>query len=164
MTIVVDIQYAQEAMPDAEEGEVPSPQEFERWASAALSGRREAGELTIRVVGVTEGAALNEAYRQRRGPTNVLAFPVDGSPELDLPLLGDLVICAPLVLREAREQHKSPAAHWAHLTVHGTLHLLGYDHDESSAAEIMEGLEAEILAGLGYPDPYAGEKEARTAS
>jgi len=163
MTVVVDVQYAQEELPDAD-AEVPSPQEFERWVAAALAGRREAGELTIRVVGVTEGAALNETYRHRSGPTNVLSFPVDDSPELDLPLLGDLVICAPLVMREAHEQHKSAMAHWAHLTVHGSLHLLGYDHEEPREAEIMEGLEAEILAALGYTDPYAGEKEVRTAS
>jgi probable rRNA maturation factor len=163
MSIVVDVQYAQQETPDAA-GEVPPPQEFERWVSAALAGRRERGELTIRVVGLAEGTALNEAYRRRSGATNVLSFPVDSSPELDVPLLGDLVICAPLVLREAREQYKSPAAHWAHLTVHGTLHLLGYDHDETRAAEIMEGLEAEILKRLGYPDPYVGEKEVRTAS
>jgi probable rRNA maturation factor len=163
MTIVVDVQYAQEELPDVEV-EVPSPQEFERWAAAALAGRREAGELTIRVVGVTEGTALNETYRHRSGPTNVLSFPIDDSPELDTPLLGDLVICAPLVMREAREQHKPAIAHWAHLTVHGSLHLLGYDHEEPREAEIMEGLEAEILAALGYADPYAGEKEVRTAS
>ena len=161
MTIVVDVQYAQEELPDAE-AEVPSPQEFERWVTAALAGRREAGELSIR--GVTEGAALNETYRHRSGPTNVLSFPVDDSPELDLPLLGDLVICAPLVMREASEQHKPAIAHWAHLTVHGSLHLLGYDHEEPREAEIMEGLEAEILAALGYADPYAGEKQVRTAS
>ena len=163
MTVVVDVQYAQEELPDAE-AEVPSPQEFERWVGAALAGRRDAGELTIRVVGVTEGAALNETYRHRSGPTNVLSFPIDDSPELDLPLLGDLVICAPLVVREAHEQHKPAIAHWAHLTVHGALHLLGYDHEEPHEAEIMEGLEAEILAALGYADPYAGEKAVRTAS
>ena len=163
MTIVVDVQYAQEELPDAEV-EVPSPQEFERWVAAALAERCEAGEVSIRVVGVTEGTTLNETYRQRSGPTNVLSFPVDDSPELDPPLLGDLVICAPLVMREAQEQHKPAIAHWAHLTVHGTLHLLGHDHEEPREAEIMEGLEAEILAALGYADPYAGEKEVRTAS
>jgi probable rRNA maturation factor len=163
MTYVVDVQYAQEEPPEAE-GEVPAPEEFERWVSAALSGRRDSGELTIRVVGVAEGAALNETYRHRNGPTNVLSFPCDDSPQLDMPLLGDLIICAPLVVREARDQGISSTAHWAHLTVHGTLHLLGYDHEESSEAEIMEGVEAEILAALGYPDPYAGEKQARTAS
>ena len=159
MTVIVDVQYAQEELPEGE-AEIPPPSEFEKWVAAALSKRRESGELTIRVVGTTEGSALNEAFRHRNGPTNVLAFPMDSSPELELPLLGDLVICAPLVLREACEQHKAPLAHWAHLTVHGTLHLLGYDHDEPGEAQIMEDMEAEILADLGYPDPYAGEKEA----
>ena len=163
MTVVVDVQYAQEEYPDAE-GDTPSPQEFERWVSAALASRREAGEMTIRVVGVSEGAALNETYRHRSGPTNVLSFPIDSSPELDVPLLGDLVICAPLVIREAGEQHKSPVAHWAHLTVHGALHLLGYDHDDPGEAEIMETLESEILADLGYPDPYAAEKQTQAVS
>jgi len=163
MTVVVDVQYAQEEIPAAE-AEIPPPTEFESWAAAALSGRRESGELTIRVVGMAEGTALNETFRQRNGPTNVLAFPSDSSPDLDVPLLGDLVICAPLVVREAREQHKSPRAHWAHLTVHGTLHLLGYDHDESGRAQVMEDLEVEILAGLGYPDPYAAEKETSVAT
>ena len=158
MTVVVDVQYAQKEAPDAE-AEIPAPSEFESWVAAALSGRRESGELTIRVVGAAEGTALNETFRRRSGPTNILAFPSDSSPDLDVPLLGDLVICAPLVMREAREQYKTPRAHWAHLTVHGTLHLLGYDHDESGRARIMEGLEAEILAGLGFPDPYAAEKE-----
>jgi probable rRNA maturation factor len=163
MSFVVDVQYAQEDLPEAE-GEVPEPGQFQRWVAAALAGRCEGGELTIRVVGAAEGAALNETYRQRSGPTNVLSFPCDDSPHLDTPLLGDLVICAPLVLREAREQHISAVEHWAHLTVHGTLHLLGYDHEEPREAEIMEGLEAEILVALGYKDPYAGEKEVLTAT
>ena len=163
MSIVVDVQYAQEEMLEAE-ADIPPPKAFKRWVAAALSGRAESGELTIRVVGVAEGTMLNESFRHRSGPTNVLAFPMDSSPESDLPLLGDLIICAPLVLQEAREQHKAPLAHWAHLTVHGTLHLLGYDHDEPGKAEIMERLEAVIIEGLGYPDPYAGEKEVLTAS
>jgi probable rRNA maturation factor len=162
VTIVVDVQYAQEEVLD-EEAEVPLPEQFDRWVGAALAGRRDAGEITVRIVGMAEGAALNQAYRHRTGPTNVLSFPVEGAPPTDVPLLGDVVICAPLVNREAREQRKAPVAHWAHLTVHGSLHLLGYDHQEPVEAERMEGLETEILTGLGYPDPYAGEKEARTA-
>ena len=164
MTIVVEVQYALQGTVLADDSEVPAPQEFKHWIVAALSGRRTDGELTLRVVGTDEGASLNETYRHRKGPTNVLAFPVDSAEQLDLPLLGDLIICAPVVLREAREQYKSPIAHWAHLTVHGTLHLLGYDHDDAHQAKIMEGLEADILADMGYPDPYAEEKEARTAS
>jgi probable rRNA maturation factor len=163
MTIVVDVQYAQEETAEGENG-VPLQRDFERWVRAALSGRREAGELSVRVVGWAEAAALNETYRRRNGPTNVLSFPVDDIAGLDVPLLGDLVICAPLVAREAIEQHKPLAAHWAHLTVHGTLHLLGYDHEEADEAAVMEALEGDILAGLGYPDPYADEKATRAAS
>ena len=108
--------------------------------------------MTIRVVGMAEGAALNETYRHRKGPTNVLSFPYEDTTDTALPLLGDLVICAPVVMREAKEQDKPPQAHWAHLTVHGSLHLLGYDHEEAEQAEIMEGLEKDVLAGLGYAD------------
>ena len=159
MTIVVDVQYALDDSADF----LPKPEQFKLWISTALSGRRTDAEVSVRIVGMAEGAMLNETYRQRKGPTNVLAFPVDESMDLVLAFLGDLVICAPLVEQEAREQSKSPAAHWAHLTVHGTLHLLGYDHHEAREADVMEGLEAEILAKLGYADPYADEKETRTA-
>lgn len=163
MTVVVDVQFALDGAAEAEIAS-PSPQDFDHWVAAALAGRCAAGELTIRIVGMAEGAALNETYRHRSGPTNVLSFPFENAPEMELPLLGDLVICAPVVMREAQEQHKTPRAHWAHLTVHGTLHLLGYDHQEAKDAEIMERLESAILAGLGYADPYAEEKEIRAAS
>ena len=163
MTVIVDVQYAQGETLD-EDAEVPLSGQFERWVAAALAGRRDAGEITVRVVAITEGAALNQAYRHRPGPTNVLSFPIDDSPPAEVPLLGDVVICAPLVNQEAREQHKASVAHWAHLTVHGSLHLLGYDHQDTVEAERMEALETEILAGLGYPDPYAGDRETRTAS
>ena len=163
MTLVVDVQYA---VDESEVGDdpLPSPRDFEHWALAALAGRRAQGEMTIRVVGMAEGAALNETYRHRKGPTNVLSFPYEDTTDTALPLLGDLVICAPVVMREAKEQDKPPQAHWAHLTVHGSLHLLGYDHEEAEQAEIMEGLEKDVLAGLGYADPYAEEKEIRAAS
>jgi probable rRNA maturation factor len=160
MTVVVDVQYA---VDDGAAG-LPSPHEFERWAAAALAGRCGGGELTIRVVGAAEGAALNETYRRRRGPTNVLSFPSEHFPEMELPLLGDLVMCAPVVMREAQEQHKILQAHWAHMTVHGSLHLLGYDHEEAAEAEEMEGLETAILNGLGYPDPYKDGETIRAAS
>ncbi len=162
MNFIVDVQYTQEISPSVE-GELPGPDDFQRWVGAALSGRREAGELTIRVVGEAESAELNQTYRHRSGPTNVLSFPSENSLYLDPPLLGDLVICAPLVAREAREQCIAAIDHWAHLTVHGTLHLLAYDHETAGDAEVMEGLEAEILIALGYTDPYAGEKETLTA-
>jgi probable rRNA maturation factor len=134
---------------------VPDVGQFRAWAEAALTGRREAAELTIRVVGEIEGTDLNRRYRGRPGPTNVLSFPFDPPPGLPpQDLLGDLVICAPLVTREAEEQGKPQNAHWAHLVVHGTLHLLGYDHVTDTDAAVMETLEAVTLARLGFPSPY----------
>ena len=163
MTVVVDVQFAVDDAAGAGES-LPTAEDFEHWAAAALEGRCAAGEMTIRVVDMAEGTALNETYRRRSGPTNVLSFPVENAAETEPPLLGDLVICAPVVMREAREQHKTPRAHWAHMTVHGSLHLLGYDHEEAEEAEDMEGLEKTILAGLGYPDPYAEERTIRAVS
>ncbi|MGF6712097.1 putative rRNA maturation factor [Luteibacter sp. W1I16] len=135
---------------------VPAPASFRRWVEAALKGarRRKATEVAIRIVDADEGRALNLQYRGRDYATNVLSFPADLPPGLNLPLIGDLVICAPVVVREAAEQGKKPADHWAHLTVHGTLHLLGYDHIDEAEAEAMEGLETRVLAGLGIADPY----------
>ncbi|RRQ23029.1 rRNA maturation RNase YbeY [Thiohalobacter thiocyanaticus] len=136
-------------------GDVPSAVDFQRWAEAAWRG--EAGaELTLRLVDEAESAGLNRTYRGKSGPTNVLSFPVDAGdlPGLELPLLGDLVICAPVVAREAAEQDKTAEAHWAHMVVHGMLHLQGYDHLEPAQAVEMESLETDILRRLGYPDPY----------
>lgn len=135
---------------------LPAAVSFRRWVDAALKGakHRKAAELAIRLVDVKEGRALNRDYRGKDYATNVLSFPADMPPELKLPQLGDLVICAPVVLQEAAEQGKRPAAHWAHMTIHGVLHLLGYDHLEDSEAEAMEALETRILAGLGIADPY----------
>lgn len=140
---------------------VPAAASFRRWATAALAGRIRTADLAIRIVGEDEGRALNRHYRGRDYATNVLSFPADlpeGLPEgVRLPLLGDLVICAPVVAREAADQGKPLGAHYAHLTVHGALHLLGWDHENGPEAEAMEQLEREILAGLGIDDPYAGE-------
>jgi probable rRNA maturation factor len=135
---------------------VPASASFRRWIEAALKGarRRKASEVSVRIVDVEEGRALNLQYRGRDYATNVLSFPVELPPGVDLPLIGDLVICAPVVAREAAEQGKKPADHWAHLTVHGTLHLLGYDHINEAEAETMEALETKVLAGLGISDPY----------
>ncbi|HSN17275.1 MAG TPA: rRNA maturation RNase YbeY [Gammaproteobacteria bacterium] len=133
---------------------VPSVAEFQRWVEAALAGRREAAELSIRVVDEREGAELNRRYRGKDYATNVLSFPAELPPGVPLPVVGDLVICAPVVTREAAEQGKAPEAHWAHLTVHGCLHLIGYDHEDEAQAAVMESLETAILAGLGFPDPY----------
>ncbi|HHW77910.1 MAG TPA: rRNA maturation RNase YbeY [Xanthomonadaceae bacterium] len=149
MTLELDLQIALD-MPG-----LPTEADFRHWAAAALVGAdySKNAELTIRVVNEAESTALNETYRHKQGPTNVLSFPFEAPPEVETPLLGDIVICAPVVLREAVSQGKTLAAHWAHLVAHGVLHLLGYDHDEAQA-EAMESLEIRILAGLGYPDPY----------
>lgn len=134
--------------------QVPGHDQVQRWAEAALEQCRRELELSIRIVDEAESAQLNETYRHKPGPTNVLSFPADLPPELELPLLGDLVICAPVVIREAQEQSKPPEAHWAHMVVHGCLHLIGYDHVGDSDAEEMETLETGILIGLGFPPPY----------
>jgi probable rRNA maturation factor len=138
---------------------LPTVTELRGWAKTALAGRRERAELVIRVVDEAEGAQLNAAYRGGAGATNVLSFPFEAPPQVQLrqPLLGDLVICAPVVRREAIEQGKEERAHWAHMVVHGTLHLLGYDHQDEGEAEAMEALEREVLQRLGFPDPYAGD-------
>jgi probable rRNA maturation factor len=135
---------------------LPEKGAIRRWAAAA-AGAEHGGEVTVRIVGEAESAALNETYRKKSGPTNVLAFPADMPPLTgdDGPApLGDLVICAPVVEREAAEQGKAVTAHFAHLVVHGTLHLIGHDHDEEAAAEVMEGRERDVLAGFGFEDPY----------
>ncbi|UGB38992.1 rRNA maturation RNase YbeY [Frateuria soli] len=136
---------------------VPAPASFRQWVAAALhgAGRRKPAEVAIRIVDAEEGQALNRDYRGKDYATNVLSFPAELPSGVDLPLIGDLAICAPVVAREAAEQGKKPRDHWAHLTVHGTLHLLGYDHIRDDEAEAMEALETRILAGLGIANPYA---------
>jgi len=135
---------------------LPAATSFRRWVEAALRGakRRKAAELAIRIVGADEGRALNRDYRGKDYATNVLSFPVELPPGIALPLIGDLAICAPVVQREAAEQGKAERDHWAHLTIHGVLHLLGYDHVDERDATIMEALETRILASLGIADPY----------
>jgi probable rRNA maturation factor len=135
---------------------VPAAASFRRWVEAALRGarRRKSTELAIRIVDTDEGRALNRDYRGKDYATNVLSFPAELPPGVALPLIGDLAICAPVVAREAAEQGKPLRYHWAHLTVHGVLHLLGHDHIEEAQAEAMEALETRILAGLDIPDPY----------
>ncbi|OWL91073.1 rRNA maturation RNase YbeY [Halopseudomonas aestusnigri] len=152
MSIELDIQRASSA-PDQ-----PDDDSFIRWVGLAL-GTGTDRELTIRLVDADEGRQLNSTYRGKDYATNVLSFPADLPPELDLPLLGDLVICAPVVAREADEQGKPLLAHWAHMVIHGCLHLLGYDHIEDADAEEMEALERELLAELGIADPYLEDDE-----
>lgn len=132
----------------------PDTDSFQRWVDAVLSERPEA-QLCIRVVDETEGGALNRDYRGKEGATNVLSFPAELPDGVDVPLLGDIVICAPVVRREAAEQGKDEGAHWAHMVIHGTLHLLGMDHQDEAEAAAMESLETVTMRGLGYPDPYA---------
>lgn len=149
----VDIQWASDA-PDA-----PDEADLRAWArkAAAIAGGV-VGEITLRIVDDDEIQALNHQYRGKDKPTNVLSFPFDmpeGLPEdVIAPLLGDIVISAPVVAREAREQNKPLDAHWAHMVTHGVLHLLGYDHIEDEDAELMESLEIRALADQGFPDPY----------
>ena len=138
---------------------LPAVAKFKHWARCAIAGRRRTAELSIRIVDAAESRALNRRFRGKDKPTNVLSFPAELPPELELPLLGDLVICRDVVEAEAAEQGKPPEAHWAHMVVHGTLHLLGYDHESTSEAETMEALEAEILGELGWPDPYEERDE-----
>ena len=150
--IELDLQLASEApgLPDADD--------FRHWCALALRQRTADSELTIRLVDEAEGRELNRTWRHKDYATNVLSFPAD-VPDglLDIPLLGDLVICAPVVCREAAEQGKTLPAHWAHMVIHGCLHLLGHDHVEDAEAEEMEALERKLLAELGHPDPYNDE-------
>jgi probable rRNA maturation factor len=148
----------------SESTQVPDSADIERWISAALDNvfsdraladESNEAEISVYIVDEAESQTLNHQYRQQEKPTNVLSFPADIPEELGIPLLGDLVICAPVVERETAEQGKTLAAHWAHMLVHGTLHLLGYDHIEDTEAEEMEALETKILGDLGFPAPYA---------
>lgn len=148
MRLRLTVQRASRARP------LPGSASLARWAGAALPARaRGVAEITVRLVDARESAALNGRYRGKRGATNVLSFshePVPGQAGL----AGDLVICAPLVAREAAAQDKGVRAHWAHLVVHGILHLRGYDHIHEADAKVMEALEIRVLKQLGYPNPY----------
>jgi len=155
MTVTVDFQLAFE-------GETPAETAFIAWAEAALQAVEEDCELSIRLVDEDESAELNNQYRGKTGPTNVLSFPFDSEIELEPKLLGDLVVCVPVVEREAVEQGKPAAHHWAHIVIHGCLHLLGYDHIEEIEAEEMEALEIQILNTMNIANPYElqGENQA----
>ena len=133
---------------------VPGVPTLRRWAAAAVGKAPRRAEIGIRVVGTAEGRRLNREFRGKEGPTNVLSFPWPAGPAGGGRFLGDLVICAPVVSREAREQGKALRAHWAHMVVHGVLHLLGQDHDTPRRAAGMEAREIAILAGLGFGNPY----------
>ena len=147
VSVIVDVQRIMPGGPDDEL--------IQQWVEKALATEDKTdAELTVRLVDESESAALNETYRHKSNATNVLSFPFECPEEVALNLLGDLVICAPVVEREAKQQHKNSQAHWAHMLVHGVLHLLGYDHIEQADAEKMEAREIEILEDLGFPNPY----------
>ena len=133
---------------------LPSQEDFELWVRIALRNTMNQAELTIRIVDEAESQTLNSSYRGKDKPTNVLSFPFEAPPEIDIPLLGDLIICAPVVKLEAKQQNKSLQAHWAHMVVHGCLHLLGYDHIQDAEAEEMESLETQLVESLGFNNPY----------
>ena len=158
-TPIIDLQIASENS----EG-LPTLEQFTYWVETALAFEAQTedfteSEMTIRIVDEEESQTLNREYRGKDYPTNVLSFPFEVPEGIELPLLGDLVICRQVMEREAKEQQISLASHWAHLAVHGTLHLLGYDHIEEAEAEEIEGLETQIMQKLGFEDPYLSEKE-----
>lgn len=152
--VILDLQIACE-----DSNNLPDKTAFQRWLEAVLLQLQEESEVTVRLADEAESNKLNLTYRGKDKPTNVLSFPFEAPPGIALPLLGDLIICQQVVEQEAAEQGKTSESHWAHVVVHGSLHLLGYDHIEDDAAEEMESLETEIMRRLGYPDPYLAGKD-----
>ena len=152
--VIIDLQIASENIEN-----LPSEEQIQQWANAAVRAQTMEPEITIRIVDEVESHQLNLTYRGKDKPTNVLSFPFECPDEVELPLLGDLIICRQVVEQEAQEQGKPLMAHWAHMVVHGCLHLLGYDHIEDAEAEEMESLETEIMTGLGFEDPYSYDEE-----
>ena len=148
MSIILDLQIASTA------SNLPTEAQIQRWLDAAVEPFAPDSEVTVRIVDESESQQLNFDYREKDKPTNVLSFPFQCPPGIELPLLGDLVICAGVVAQEALEQNKSLDAHWAHMVVHGSLHLLGFDHINDDDALEMEAEEIQILAELGFADPY----------
>jgi len=153
MSIELDLQLAVEN----EQG-LPTEQDLQLWLDKTIPQFQENAELTIRIVDTEESHQLNHEYRGKDKPTNVLSFPFEAPPGIEIDLLGDLIICRQVVEKEAEEQNKPLLAHWAHMVVHGSLHLLGYDHIEDDEAEEMESLETEIMQTMGFEDPYILEK------
>ncbi len=150
MNVDLDVQYA---IAD-DDGEPPSPALIRTWVMAALNGQRDEAELTVRIVTAKEIQKLNRNYRHKDKPTNVLSFPFEKIEGINLPLLGDVVVCATVIAHEAQQQNKFHIDHWAHMVVHGVLHLLGHDHVDEAEAETMERLEIKILKGLAIGNPY----------
>jgi probable rRNA maturation factor len=148
MSIILDLQLATQAK------DLPTENQIQQWLEAAILPFQAEAEVTVRIVDEAESQQLNFDYREKNTPTNVLSFPSECPPGIELPLLGDLVICAQVVAKEAAEQNKTLTAHWAHMVVHGSLHLLGFDHINEEDATEMEAEEIQILAELGFADPY----------
>lgn len=146
---IIDLQINTKLLPNT-----PTESDVSLWVTAVLSKFMTSAELTIRIVNNDEIQQLNRTFRHKDAPTNVISFPFDSDIELDVPLLGDLIIAQSVVEQEAVEQNKPIKAHWAHMVVHGCLHLLGYDHVEDQEADEMESLEIELLAQLGFANPY----------
>ena len=139
---------------------VPSHNNITHWVKHVLSHEAKTdAELSIRIVDKDEIQQLNASYRNKDKPTNVLSFPAELPEAVQIPLLGDIIICAPIVEEEAREQQKSTESHWAHMLIHGTLHLLGYDHIDDTEAEIMEGVEIKLMQSLDFESPYQDDKK-----
>lgn len=143
-----------------DEFDVPAESLLQAWAQTAWLGA-DPSEVTIRIVGIEESQSLNHQYRGKEKPTNVLSFPFEAPAGITVPLAGDLVICAPVVENEAKAQHKEPSAHWAHMVIHGMLHLQGYDHINNEEAEAMEALEIQLLAKFGFSNPYEAEETVK---
>lgn len=148
MSVTLDYQLATSAT------DLPSQEQVQQWLNHVLPQFQPESEITIRIVDVEESQSLNHEYRGKNKPTNVLSFPFEAPAHIELPLLGDLIICAQVVQQEAQEQNKTAQAHWCHMILHGSLHLLGYDHIEESEAEEMEQLEIDLLKELGFNNPY----------
>ncbi len=148
MSIDVDIQIA------VENQSIPEITEFQHWVALALENRMNEAELCIRIVSSSESQELNKTWRGKDKPTNVLSFPFEAPPGFTSAMIGDLAICAEVVATEAQEQNKSLTAHWAHMVIHGVLHLIGFDHIKDADAEEMEALEIQLLAQLDIPNPY----------
>ncbi|MDN3614328.1 MAG: rRNA maturation RNase YbeY [Vibrio gallaecicus] len=153
MSIELDLQLAVE-----NEQDLPTEKDIQLWLDKTITAFQPDAELTVRIVDTKESHQLNHEYRGKDKPTNVLSFPFEAPPGFEIDLLGDLVICKQVVEKEAKEQNKPLLAHWAHMIVHGSLHLLGYDHIDDDDAEEMESLETEIMQDMGFEDPYILEK------
>ena len=144
----LDIQLATEF------AEIPTAAMMQLWVDAVLKDSEQDSEIVVRLVDESESAELNLQYRHKSGPTNVLSFPFEAPEGFEMDLLGDLVICAPLIAQEAQQQNKALFDHWAHILIHGVLHLIGYDHLQDNEAEEMEALEIKILSTLNIDNPY----------